>query len=50
MGLDADDEGNGEKDPGEGDDSIIDAAEVEILKDIINPDTHEQAPTLPKLG
>ena len=50
VGLDADDEGNGEKDPGEGEDLNIDAAEVEILQDIINPGAHEQAPSLPKSG
>ena len=52
MGLDADDEGDGEKDPGEGKDLNIDAAEVEILQGIglINPGAHEQAPSLPKSG
>ena len=48
VGLDADDEGDGEKDPGEGKDLNIDATEVEILQGIINPGTHEQAPSLPK--
>ena len=37
AGLDADDEGNGEKDPGEGKDPNVDAAEIEILQGIINP-------------
>ena len=50
MGLDADDEGNGEKDPAEGNDSLIDATEVELLKGIINPGAQEQVSTLPKLG
>ena len=50
VGLDTDDEGDGEKDPADGNDSIIDAAEVELLKGIINSGTHEQVPTLPKLG
>ena len=50
AGLDADDEGDGEKDPGEGEDLNIDAAEVEILQGIINPDAHEQVPSLPKSG
>ena len=50
AGLDADDEGNGEKDPGEGENLNIDAAEVEMLQGIINPDTHGQAPSLPKSG
>ena len=50
AGLDADEEGNGEKDPGEGEDLNIDATEVEILQGIINPGAHEQAPSLPKSG
>ena len=50
AGLDADDEGKGEKDPGEDKDLNIDAAEVEILQGIINPGAHEQAPSLPKSG
>ena len=50
VGLDANDEGDGEKDPAEGDDSLIDAAEVKLLKGIINPGTQEQVPALPKLG
>ena len=48
VGLDADDEGDGEKDPGEGEDLNIDATEVEILQGIINPGAHEQVPSLPK--
>ena len=50
MGLDADDKDDGVKDPGEGKDLNIDAAEVEILQGIINPGAHEQAPSLPKSG
>ena len=50
VGLDADNEGDGEKDPGEGEDLNIDAAEVEILQGIINPGAHEQAPSLSKSG
>ena len=50
VGLDADDKGDGEKDPGEGKDLNIDAAEIEILQGIINLGTHEQAPSLPKSG
>ena len=50
AGLDADDEGDGEKDPGEGKDLNIDAAEVEILQGIINPGAHEHLPSLPKSG
>ena len=50
AGLDANDEGDGENDQGEGEDLNIDAAEVEILQNIINPGTHGQAPSLPKSG
>ena len=50
VGLDADNKGDGEKDPGEGEDLNIDATEVKILQGIINPSTHEQAPSLPKSG
>ena len=50
AGLEADDEGDGEKDPGEGEDPNIDAAEIEILQGIINPGAHDQVPTLPKSG
>ena len=48
AGLEADDEGNGEKDPGEGKDPNIDANEIEILQGIINLGAHNQAPALPK--
>ena len=50
AGLDTNDKDDGEKDPGEGEDSNIDAAEVEILQGIINPGAHEQVPSLPKSG
>ena len=50
AGLEADDEGDGEKDPGEGKDPNIDAAEIEILQGIINPGAHDQVPALPKSG
>ena len=50
RGLEGDDEGDGEKDPGEGEDPSIDATEIEILQGIINLGTHDQAPTLPKSG
>ena len=50
MGLDADDEGDGEKDPAKGDDSLIDAAEIKILQGIINLGTQDQVPTLLKSG
>ena len=48
MGLDTDDEGDGEKDPAEGDDSLIDAAKIEILQGIINLGAQDQVPVLPK--
>ena len=50
VGLDADDKGDGEKDLAEGDDSLVDAADIEILQGIINLGTQDQAPVLPKLG
>ena len=50
AGLEADDEGDVEKDPGEGEDPNVDAAEIKILQGIINPGTHEQAPALPTSG
>ena len=48
VGLDADDKGDREKDPGKGNDSIIDATEVEILQGIINLGAQEQMPTMSK--
>ena len=50
TGLEADDEGDGEKDPGESKDPNVDANEIEILQGIINLGTHNQAPALPKSG
>ena len=50
TGLEADNEGNGEKDPGEGEDPNVDAAEIKILQGIINLGAHEQGTTLPKSG
>ena len=50
TGLEANNEGDGEKDLGEGEDPNIDAAEIEILQGIINPGAHDQAPALPKSG
>ena len=44
TGLDADDEGDGDKELGEADDNIIDATELEILKGILNVGTPEQMP------
>ena len=49
-GLEADDKGDGEKDPGEGEDPNVDATEIEILQGIINLGAHDQAPALPKSG
>ena len=48
AGLDADDKGDGEKDLAEGNESLIDAAELEILQGIINLGTQDQVPTLLK--
>ena len=50
TGLEADDEGDGEKDPGEGEDPNVDADEIEILQGIINLGAHNQALALPKSG
>ena len=50
TGLEADDESDGERDQGEGEDPNIDVAEIEILQGIINLGTQDQAPALPKLG
>ena len=50
AGLEADDEGDGEKDPGEGKDPNVDATEIEILQGIINPGAYYLAPALPKPG
>ena len=48
AGLEADDEGDGEKDQHGGDD--IDASELEILQGIINPGTDDQVPITQKSG
>ena len=48
AGLEADNKGDGEKDPGEGKD--VDATEIEILQGIINLGAHDQVPALPKSG
>ena len=50
AGLEANNEDNGEKDQGESEDPNIDAAEIKILRGIINPGTHDQVPALPKSG
>ena len=48
TGLETNNEGDGEKDPGEGEDPNVDAAEIEMLQGIINLGAHDQAPALPK--
>ena len=48
AGLEANDKGNGEKDPGEGEDPNVD--DDEILQGIINVGTQNQVPALPKSG
>ena len=48
-GHEADDEGDGEKDPA-GDETLPDPSELELLQDIINPAVHNQLPPAPKSG
>ena len=43
MGQEADDEGDGEKDPA-GDETLPDPSELELLQEIIDPATHNQSP------
>ena len=50
AGLEADNEGDGEKDQHGGDDSLIDASELEILQGLINPGANDQASIAPKSG
>ena len=50
AGLEADDDGDREKDQHGGDDSLIDASELEILQGIINPGADDQVPIMPKSG
>ena len=50
AGLEANNKGDGEKDPGEGEDPNIDADEIKILQGIINLGAHNQVPALPKSG
>ena len=52
MGLEADDEAEGEKELTEatGDESMIDPGEVELLKEIIKIPTGDQPSTVPKSG
>ena len=49
MGQEADDEGDGEKDP-TGDETLPDPSELELLQGIINPAAHNQLPPVPKSG
>ena len=49
MGQEADDEGDGEKDPA-GDETLPDPSELELLQEIIDPATHNQSPPAPKSG
>ena len=49
MGQEADDEGDGEKDP-TGDETLPDPSELELLQGIINPATLNQPPLVPKSG
>ena len=50
MGLEANNEGDGKKVPHEGDDSVINALELKILKTIVKPGTNDQVPIMPKSG
>ena len=49
MGQEADNEGDGEKDPA-GDKTLPDPSELELLQEIINPAAHNQPPPVPKSG
>ena len=49
MGQEADDEGDGEKDP-TGDETLPDPSELELLQEIIDPAAHNQPPPAPKSG
>ena len=49
MGQEADDKGDGEKDP-VGDETLPDPSELELLQGIIDPATHNQSPPAPKSG
>ena len=49
MGQEADDEGDGEKDP-TGDETLPDPSELELLQGIINPAAQNQPPPAPKSG
>ena len=49
LGQEADDEGDGKKDPA-GDETLPDPSELELLQEIIDPATHNQLPPVPKSG
>ena len=49
MGQEADDEGDGEKDP-TGDETLPDPSELKLLQEIIDPAAHNQPPPVPKSG
>ena len=49
MGQEADDEGDGEKDP-TGDETLPDSSELELLQEIIDPAAHNRPPPAPKSG
>ena len=50
VGLEANDEGNEKGDTYEGDNSIINDSEIEILKGIVKPGANDQVPIMPKSG
>ena len=50
LGLEANDEGDGEKHELGTDDSVIDLQEIEILQRIVNPTPSQQLPSMPKSG
>ena len=49
LGQEADDEGDGEKDPAD-DETLPDPSELELLQEIIDPAAHNQPPSAPKSG
>ena len=49
LGQEADDEGDGEKDPA-GKETLPDPSELELLQEIIDPAAHNQLPPAPKSG
>ena len=49
MGQEADDEGDGKKDPA-GDETLPNPSKLELLQEIIDPAAHNQPPSVPKSG